>query len=78
MSMPVLVCPMAMQQMAHAGGEAAVSRACKAAGCTMIVSTMSNLSIEDIAAAAGTSHLWFQLYVFKCAAPPRTAAPFTP
>jgi (S)-2-hydroxy-acid oxidase len=65
--MPVVVCPMAMQQMASPDGELAVSRACKDAGCVMIVSTMSNYSLEDIAAACGAGHLWFQLYVFKCA-----------
>lgn len=65
MSAPVVVCPMAMQQMAHPDGEAAVARACKAAGCVMIVSTMANCSIEAIAEAAGADHLWFQLYVLK-------------
>eukprot|EP00892_Ulva_mutabilis_P005435 jgi/Ulvmu1/3263/UM151_0011.1 len=65
MEAPVMVCPMAMQQMAHPDGERAMARACKAAGCVMVVSTMANCSIETIAEAAGTEHLWFQLYVFK-------------
>lgn len=65
--MPLMVAPMAMQQMAHEEGELGVSRACKAAGTTMVLSTMGNYSIKQVAQAAGAQHLWFQLYVFKCA-----------
>jgi FMN-dependent dehydrogenase len=64
---PVLVAPMAMQQMAHPQGELAVARACRACGAAMIVSTMANYPLEAVAAAAGAGHLWFQLYVFRCA-----------
>ena len=66
LSMPLMVAPMAMQQMAHEDGELAVSWACRGAGTTMILSTMANYSIEQVAQAAGSQHLWFQLYVFKC------------
>lgn len=57
---------MAMQQMAHAEGECGVARACRAEGTNMLVSTMANAPLEDVAATAGGSHLWFQLYVFRC------------
>jgi isopentenyl diphosphate isomerase/L-lactate dehydrogenase-like FMN-dependent dehydrogenase len=56
---------MAMQQMAHPDGELAVSRACKACGACMIVSTMANYGIGAVAEAAGPEHLWFQLYVSR-------------
>jgi 4-hydroxymandelate oxidase len=50
--------------MAHAEGELATARATGDAGTIMLVSTLSNTSIEDIAAAA-TGPLWFQLYIYK-------------
>lgn len=63
-SMPVLVAPTAFHQMAHADGELATARAAGNAGTIMIVSTLSNTSIEDIAQAA-TGPLWFQLYIYR-------------
>ncbi len=64
LSLPVLVAPMAFQKMAHPDGELAVSRAAHAVGTTMIVSTMANISLQDIAADT-TGNLWFQVYVLK-------------
>ena len=32
----------------------------------MCVSTMATYDVKSVAAAVGASHLWFQLYVFKC------------
>jgi 4-hydroxymandelate oxidase len=63
-SMPVLVAPTAFHAMAHPEGELATARAARAAGTLMIVSTLSNTSVEDIARAA-PGPLWFQLYVYK-------------
>lgn len=63
-SMPVMVAPTAFHRMAHAEGELATARATGDAGTIMLVSTLSNTSIEDIAAAA-TGPLWFQLYIYK-------------
>ncbi|HEY9774144.1 MAG TPA: alpha-hydroxy acid oxidase [Planktothrix sp.] len=63
-SMPILVAPMAFQAMAHAQGELATARAAAAANTVMICSTLSNYSIEEIAAVAN-GNLWFQLYVYK-------------
>jgi 4-hydroxymandelate oxidase len=63
-SMPVLIAPTAFHRLAHAEGELATARAAGSAGTLMIVSTLSNTSVEDIAATA-TGPLWFQLYIYK-------------
>ncbi len=63
-SMPVLVAPTAFHRMAHADGELATARAAAAANTLMVVSTLANTDIEDIAAAS-TGPLWFQLYIYK-------------
>lgn len=63
-SMPVLVAPTAFHRMAHEDGELATARAAASAGTLMVVSTLSNTDIEDIAEAA-TGPLWFQLYIYK-------------
>jgi 4-hydroxymandelate oxidase len=63
-SMPVLIAPTAFHRLAHADGELATARAAGKAGTLMIVSTLSNTAVEDIAAAA-TGPLWFQLYIYK-------------
>lgn len=63
-SMPVLVAPTAFHRMAHADGELATARAAATAGTLMVVSTLSNTDIEDIAAASN-GPLWFQLYIYK-------------
>lgn len=51
-SMPVLIAPLAFQGMAHPDGEVATTRAAAAAGTIMVVSTLSNASIEEVAAAS--------------------------
>ncbi len=63
-SMPVLVAPMAFQGMAHPDGEVATARAAATAGTIMVLSTLSNASVEEVAAAT-TAPLWFQLYVYR-------------
>lgn len=63
-SMPILIAPTAFHGMAHAEGEVATARAAGAAGTIMVMSTLSNSSVEEVAAAAGGS-LWFQLYVYR-------------
>ena len=64
-SMPVGIAPTAMQKMVHPDGEAAVARAAEEAGVLFILSTMSTVSIEDVAAAAPSGLKWFQLYIYK-------------
>lgn len=61
---PVLLAPTAYHQMAHEEGELASARAAAASGTVMILSTLSNIAMEEVARAE-TRGLWFQLYVYK-------------
>lgn len=61
---PVIVAPMAFQQMATPDGEVATARATSAMGCGMILSTLSNRTIESVRAAS-SGLLWFQLYIYR-------------
>ncbi|MFQ5889600.1 MAG: alpha-hydroxy acid oxidase [Gemmatimonadota bacterium] len=63
-SMPILVAPTAFHRMAHPEGEVATARAAGSAGTVMILSTLSNSSIEEVAAAA-RGPVWFQLYIYR-------------
>lgn len=59
---PILLAPTAYHQLAHPEGELATAKGAGAAGATMVLSTSSNTTIEDVAQVA-TRPLWFQLYV---------------
>lgn len=61
---PVLVAPMAFQQLAHPEGELAVARACARMETGMILSTLATRSLEEVQAAT-TGPRWFQLYVYR-------------
>lgn len=63
-SMPLIIAPTAFQCLAHPEGEVATARAAGAAGTIMILSTLSNSSVEDVA-KAGNGSVWFQLYIYK-------------
>lgn len=58
---PILLAPTAAQKLVYAEGELATVRGAGAASATMVVSSFSNTSLEDVAAAA-KGPLWFQLY----------------
>lgn len=68
---PILLAPVAYQRLAHPDGELATARAAAALATGMVVSTLSSVTLEDIAAASrgaaqalGTdARLWFQLYL---------------
>lgn len=64
-SMPILIAPTAMQQMAHPTGENATARAASSAGTLMTLSSWSTLSLEDVMEAAPQAPKWFQLYIYK-------------
>ena len=64
-SMPVLVAPMAFQQIAHADGEVATARGAAAAGTLMCLSTVATSTPADVAAAAPGGARWLQIYVFR-------------
>lgn len=68
---PILLAPLAYQMLAHAEGELATVRAATALGVTTVLSTLSSISLEEVAAAASGAArelgraappLWFQLY----------------
>ena len=61
-SSPILVAPMAFQQMAHTEGERATVRGTGRFGSVYILSTISNVPMEQVCAAA-SGPVWFQLYV---------------
>jgi 4-hydroxymandelate oxidase len=59
---PILLAPVAYQRLAHPDGERATVQGAEAAGATVVLSTFSTVSLEEIAGAATKPH-WFQLYV---------------
>lgn len=63
-SMPLIIAPTAFHKMAHHDGEVATVKAAGRSDTIMILSTLSNSSIEEVASAAA-GPVWFQLYVFK-------------
>ena len=60
---PIILAPIAMQQMAHQDGEIAAAKASHTYGSAMTLSTSSNYSIEDV--AGHNENLFFQLYFAK-------------
>ncbi len=64
-SMPVLIAPMAYQQIAHEEHELATARGAAAAGTLMCLSTVATATPSDVAAAAPGAPRWLQIYVFK-------------
>jgi isopentenyl diphosphate isomerase/L-lactate dehydrogenase-like FMN-dependent dehydrogenase len=64
-SMPVLVAPMAFQQIAHEEGEVAMARGAAAASTLMCLSTVATATPSDVAAAAPDAPRWLQIYVFR-------------
>jgi L-lactate oxidase len=62
LSMPVFIPPMGSHGRAHVDKEAATSKGAAAVGTLMTTSTVSNLSLEEIA-SHNPGPKWFQLYV---------------
>ena len=63
-SLPVLIAPAAGHKMCCPDGEIATARAAMGAGTAMVLSTLSTVSMEDVA-AVGAAPRWFQLYVYR-------------
>lgn len=59
---PILLAPAAYHRLLHPDGELATARGAGAAGVPLVVSSLSNATVEEIAAVAAAP-LWFQLYV---------------
>lgn len=64
MPAPLLIAPVGVQSIVHPDGELAVARAAATTGLSMIASTASSYTMEEIAEAAGDSQPanWYQLY----------------
>lgn len=64
---PILLAPVAHQKLAHSDGELATAHAAAALGAGMVLSTQSNVSLEEVASAIRKEEdrgpLWFQLYL---------------
>ncbi len=65
LSLPVILAPTALHQMAHPEGERATARAAAGAGTLFALSTVSSVSLEEVSAAAPGAPRWFQLYHFR-------------
>lgn len=62
--LPLMAAPTAFHAMAHPQGEVASARAVTAAGSAFVNSTLSNMPIEQVVAAA-SGPVFFQLYVYR-------------
>jgi 4-hydroxymandelate oxidase len=62
---PLILAPTALHQMAHPEGERATARAAASTGTLMTLSTISSVTLEDVAAVAPDAPRWFQLYHFN-------------
>jgi len=60
---PVILAPTALSRLFHHQGEVAVSQAASKAGLIYTLSTMSSVSLEEVANAEGPR--WFQIYCYK-------------
>ena len=63
MEYPILIAPTAFHGLSHEDAEVGTAKAAKESGTTMILSTLSNSTIEDV--AKSNANLWFQLYIFN-------------
>jgi len=61
---PILLAPVAYQQLVHPDGEVATARAAAALDTGMIVSTLASTTLERVASEL-RRHKWFQLYFQK-------------
>jgi 4-hydroxymandelate oxidase len=61
---PVILAPTALHKLAHPEGEIATAHGATAGEATMVLSTLSSTTVEDVAHAI-KQPLWFQLYVQK-------------
>lgn len=62
---PILIAPTAFHQLVDKLGEVSTAKAAKSCKIPMIVSSMSNKSLEEIATESTHDNLWQQLYIFK-------------
>jgi 4-hydroxymandelate oxidase len=65
LEMPILVAPVAFQQLAHSDGEAAMARAAEAAGTVLCLSSLTSTRPAEVAEAAPGGRRWMQVYLFR-------------
>lgn len=65
LSAPILIAPTAFHQLVDNQGELSTAKAAQSCGIPMVVSSMSNKSLEEIAASSKHQQLWLQTYIFK-------------
>ncbi|MBI4328732.1 MAG: alpha-hydroxy-acid oxidizing protein [Chloroflexi bacterium] len=63
-AMPVMIAPTAFHRLACPEGELATARAAAEMGIVMVLSTLSNVPLEEVA-QVGPSPRWFQLYIYR-------------
>ena len=59
---PVAVAPVGVNTIFHREGERAMARAANEAGVTLVMSSATSTSVEEVAKANGDGHRFFQLY----------------
>jgi L-lactate dehydrogenase (cytochrome) len=64
-ALPVMLAPVGIAGMYHRRGETQAARAARAAGIPFCLSTVSLCSLAEVVRAAGSEHVWFQLYVMR-------------
>jgi L-lactate dehydrogenase (cytochrome) len=63
--LPVMLGPVGIAGMFRRRGETQAARAARAAGIPFCLSTVSLCSLKEVVGAAGSEHVWFQLYVLR-------------
>jgi isopentenyl diphosphate isomerase/L-lactate dehydrogenase-like FMN-dependent dehydrogenase len=64
-SMPLLVAPVALQRLAHPGGEPTMASAAARAGTLFCLSTLATSHPAEVAAQAPPGPRWFQVYLLR-------------
>jgi isopentenyl diphosphate isomerase/L-lactate dehydrogenase-like FMN-dependent dehydrogenase len=62
LSAPVVTAPIGVQSILHPDAERAAARVARELGIAMALSTVSSLTLEEVAAESGDGARWFQLY----------------
>jgi isopentenyl diphosphate isomerase/L-lactate dehydrogenase-like FMN-dependent dehydrogenase len=62
---PIGFSPTAFHRLADKGGEISTASAARALRVPMTVSSMSSITLEEVAAGSGNENLWLQTYLFK-------------
>ena len=65
LAMPLLVAPVAFQQLAHPDGEAGMARAAAAAGTAICLSSLTSTRPAEVAEEAPEGKRWMQVYLFR-------------